>query len=584
MKKENNMKKVFAILFIITIIVSACNSSSIITPSQSVPTSIETQVPPTVTATSIPSTPTITPIPPTPTLVPESDFIKGITLNYSSHGPKIGTTGAEEVIQQYILPSGANYVALIPSCWSVNMSDTSIVCSDTFIEGGVPPVTDAELIRATQYLHSVGLRVVLKPQALIQSVHITESEAKTRYFTKDQWKAWFDSYTTFITHYAQLAEDNHVDLFVVGNEQEDNTQKEQEWRAVIAAVRNVYHGPITYAANAWQFEASHIKFWDALDYIGTNGYQFGMLPKRDPTLDDRIQAWQPYVKRLEEMSKQYGKQVIITEIGALAMQDYSLGITNGPQWIPTSYDGQEQADYYTAFFEALKDKPWLKGIILWDVETEFLQGGANDMGHTFIAKPAEQVVHKYFGGSPITPTPVPNFIEEPSGSSFLYQDILENEWSLWYEPSDTAPSKFTFPEGYQSSYSVLFPLSKYPELVLASEAPIDYISQYKWIEFYIKVGQHHPKTLLAMFEYWTPEYFTFSRKAAINSPNYIEGGQFQPGTWQRVRIPLIDFGITDQKFNQLHIMSCLPPCSFNDDKNADDVYIDNIRLVAGKSP
>jgi hypothetical protein len=282
------------------------------------------------------------------------------------------------------------------------------------------------------------------------------------------------------------------------------------------------------------------------------------------------------------MSKQYGKQVIITEIGAMSMSDFSAGVTNGYHWIPSAYDGQEQADYYAAMFEALKDKPWLKGIILWDISTEFLQGGANDIGYTFIAKPAEQVVRQYFGGLPITPTPLPNFVEEPANSFSLFEESLEDGWSLWYEPSSTAPSEFTVQDGYQSSFSVLFPLSKWLELVIAQEAPIANISQYKWIEFYIKAGTRPPKTLFAMFEYWSPEFFTLSRVVDINNPSYLEGGQYQTDTWQRVRIPLIDFGITDQDMNQIHFMNCTIPCSFNNNKNADNISIDNIRLVAGK--
>lgn len=577
---KTKIYNIIAITVILVLFFSACST-------EGSTTDLSTNTPVAQTSTITPSpeptdTPTITPLPLTPTLVPESAFIKGITLNYSSHGPRIGTTKSDEVIQQYVLPSGANYVALIPTCWSANMRDTDIVCSDKFVEGGVPPVTDDELIRTIQYLHSVGLRVVLKPQALVITVHVEESEQKNRHFNSDQWNAWFASYTTFITHYAQLAEDNQVDLFVIGNEQEDNTQKEQEWRAVIASVRDVYHGPITYAANAWEFEASRIKFWDALDYIGTNGYQFGFLSKRNPTLDDRIQAWQPYIKRLEEMSTEYGKQVIITEIGALAMKNFSTGVANGPHWIPTTYDGQEQADYYTAMFEALKDKPWLKGIILWSISTEFLQGGANDIGDTFIAKPAEQVVHQYFGGAPITPTPLPNFTEEPSYSKILFGEKLMDSWSLWYEPSSSAPPEFTAPDGYESSYSVLFPLSKWLELVIAQSDPIAYISRYKWIEFYIKTGARPPQDLFVVFEYWSPEYFTYSRVANINNPNYLESGQYKPGIWQRVRIPLIDFGITDQDFNQIHVMNCMLPCSINSNKDADNIYIDDIRLVPGK--
>ncbi len=561
-----------AILIIFTLLLNSCSTVPV----------TNAPIPSASTTTTSPApivTPTITPLPPTPTLVPETAFIKGITLNYSG-GQRLDATGAQEVIQRYIIPSGANYVALIPTCWSTNMGDTNIVCSDSPIQGGVPPVTDSELINAIQHLHSVGLRVVLKPQALVQTVIITSQELKDRHYTKAQWNAWFDSYTKFITHYAQIAEDNYVDLFVVGNEQEDNTQREQEWRDVITAVRNVYHGKITYAANAWQFEASKIKFWDVLDYIGTNGYWFGFVNKKDPTIDDMMRAWRPYVQQLEEMSKQYGKQVIITEIGARPVQGFNQGGVSDAK--ASYYDGQEQADFYSAFFGVLKDKPWLKGIILWDVNTDPLQGGPNDIAYTFIAKPAEQVVRQYFGGSPITPTPTPYFIEEPVYSKWIYQDGLENGWRPWNEPNATIVPNLSSPNGHQSSFSIRVPVSKYKELQLVYDTPHVKMSIYKWIEFYIMVGKREPTTLFVMFGYWTPQAYTFSRKVSVNNSNYIEGGQYVPATWQKVRIPLVDFGITNQIFNEFHISACDWPCSL--DPNVDDIYIDDIQLVAGKSP
>lgn len=575
------MKKVFGIPLIVIILLSACKPSDQSVPYANAPVVMASPFLPTGTATEILSTPTFTPIP-TPTLVPETAFIKGITLNYSGNGPKLGTPGAQEMIDRYIISSRANYVALIPTCWSVNMRDTRITCSSKRLEGGVPPVSDKELVDTIHYLHSVGLRVILKPQALVQTVHIAETELKERHWDKTQRKEWFDNYIVFITRYAKLAEKYQVDLLVVGNEQEDNTQYEQEWRRVIAAVREVYHGPITYAANAWGFEASGIRFWDALDYIGTNGYQFGFVSKKDPTVDDMVESWQPYLQRLEEMSKEYGKQVIITEIGALSMQDYNLGWNSAPQWVARPYDGQAQADCYTAFFEALKDKPWLKGIIVWDMDTEPLQGGTYDLGYTFIGKPAEQVVHKYFGGEPVvTPAAPPESVEDPDNSRVVYDDELAHGWIPWFEPNVLVVPDLHSSNGHESSSSIRLPLSRYRGIAIDNGlASID-MSKYKWLEFYIMVGKRQPESLLVQFEYWTPGELYHSRRVLVNDPNYIEGGQYQPDTWQRVRIPLIDLGIRDQRFTGFGINNCSWPCAL--DRNVDDVYIDDIRLVAGKS-
>ncbi len=368
---------------------------------------------------------------------------------------------------------------------------------------------------------------------------------------------------------------------MVGNEQHDNTKYEQDWRRVIAAVRDVYHGPITYAPTAFQFEASRIEFWDALDYIGTNGYKFGMVDKKSATVDDMTRHWQPYIQRLEEMSKQYGKQVIVTEIGARSMQDFNTGRTRDFMALP--YDGQGQADFYTAFFEALEGKPWLKGILLWLVSTDPLQGGANDTGFSFIAKPAEQVVRQYFGGSVITtPTARPALVEDPDNSILIYGDNLLYGWRAWNEPNATTIPDFYSSNAHQGSYSIRIPLSKYKELQLVYDTPYLRMSKFKWIEFYLMVGKKQPRSLLVWFHYWTPQAYTHSRKALVNNPDYIEGGQYQPGTWQRIRIPLVDLGITDQVINEIDIRACDWPCT--SDPSADDVYVDDIRLVAGKLP
>lgn len=569
---KTKIKNLFAVSTALALLLNACSTKELATNTPMLPTSTISSSP---EPTSIP---TNTSIPPTPTLVPETAFIKGVTLNYSGNGPKLGTTDSQEIIKQYIIPSGANYVVLVPSCWSINMSDTNIICPTTRIEGGVPPISDEELINEINYLHSIGLRVVLKPQALIQTVHISNQEPKERHWSESQWKAWFESYTEFITHYAQIAEAHQVDLFVVGNEQEDNTKKEQHWRLVISSVRNIYHGPITYAANAWSFEASRIKFWDALDYIGTNGYQFGFTGKKDPTIDEIIQAWQPYIQQLEKMSGQYDKQVIITEIGALPKEGWNSGSLREGTSAP--YDGQEQEDAFIAFFEALKNQAWLKGILVWAIDTELLQGGDYDIGYTYIGKPAEQVVRQYFNGIPIVPTIVPKFVEDPDNSNVIYGDELAHGWRPWYEPDAKITPDLQSSNGHESPSSIRLPLSKYRGIDFVYDLPFINMEKYKWLEFYILVGEHQPKNLLVQFEYWTPSEVTHSKRALVSNANYIEGNQYQPGTWQLIKIPLLDLGITNQNFTGFSISNCTHPCTI--DLTVDDVYIDDIRLVAGK--
>ena len=64
---------------------------------------------------------------------------------------------------------------------------------------------------------------------------------------------------------------------------------EQEWRRIIARVRAIYRGPVTYGANF--DEVFDVKFWDALDWIGVSAY-FPLVDDASPDRESPARAWQ----------------------------------------------------------------------------------------------------------------------------------------------------------------------------------------------------------------------------------------------------------------------------------------------------
>lgn len=92
------------------------------------------------------------------------------------------------------------------------------------------------------------------------------------------------NYEKFIVHYAELAEKNKIEIFCVGTELHKTIYKEKEWRSVIAKVKSVYKGKLTYAANFHE-EYQQIKFWDALDYIGVQAY-FSLTQSENHSLEE----------------------------------------------------------------------------------------------------------------------------------------------------------------------------------------------------------------------------------------------------------------------------------------------------------
>lgn len=563
--------KLSAAILVVVLIMASCS-----TPDEKSPPISITPLP-TASPTAV-ITPTITPLSQIPTLVPEDEFIRGVSLN--NIGLRLDSRYARQIITEHILPAGMNYVALTPTCMGRDAKDIEIACEYERVAGkSGPPVMDDELINTIQYLHSVGLRVVLKPHfLLISELENDFSGPQLGYQWNDEtWHAWFENYTVFITHYAQIAEEQQVDIFVIGNEMEYATHREEDWRNVIAAVRLVYTGPITYAANTWNFEALKVGFWDDLDFIGTNAYNYFYQPISDVSIEGMRNAWEPALQKLEALSETHGKPVLFTEFGATSKVGHNQGIAR--DWIAASYDGQAQADHYEAFFAAIQDRPWVKGVLIWDLVTEPMQGGPNDLGYSFIAKPAEAVVHQFYGGDPITSTPIPQFVEMPTESMLVYDDALSPGWKPWFEDDAKTFPDFKYPDAYSGQYSIRVAYSEYIGLWLIYDPYLN-LSKYKWLEFQIKVGEPQPKHLYAVFEDWTTGINIGSRMALVNDAKYIEGGQYLPDVWQRVRIPLIDLGLTDQNSTGFNILGCAWPCDF--DYQTADVLLDDIKLVAGE--
>jgi hypothetical protein len=163
----------------------------------------------------------------------------------------------------------------------------------------------------------------------------------------------------------------------------------------------------------------------------------------------------------------------------------------------------------------------------------------------------------------------------------IYTDGVQGNWWMWEDEGGMTLSELDYSPGHQSSTAIHVQLSKIGGITLVG-GDLDML-KYKWLEFYILVGENQPKGLVVRFNDWgadAPAYFG----AYVDDPDYIEGGEFHPGTWQRVRIPLADMGFTDQMIpytSAFSLRNCLDwPCQ--SDSIADDIYIDDIRLVAGK--
>ena len=331
----------------------------------------------------------------------------------------------------YLASVGANTVSILSTWYQDTLTSTVM-----YPHSRITP-DDAELGALIDYAHHKGLKVMLKP-------HIDPLKGWRANFAPTDPDQWFYHFKNdFILHYAQLAETHGVEIYCLGAEYDSMTaaQYEDEWLDIIASVRNVYHGKLTYAATEDKIKRHDLSvaFWRSLDYAALTVY-FNVSDDRTPSVDDVVAGWHlPEHKAfLEQWYARHGKPIIFAEIGYRSV-DYGgyqsyIGEgpngchANGPNYPACSiaYNGQGQANLYEGLMQAMGRQPWLAGIFIWQFEPragcQSITGGVGNIDYAFFGKPAGQVIHRWFGGSGSAPGLVSPDLESPLIDHFDYID------------------------------------------------------------------------------------------------------------------------------------------------------------------
>lgn len=245
--------------------------------------------------------------------------------------------------------------------------------------------SDSSLRRAIREAHRMKMSVFLMPLVYVDRVGPEEWRGTLR---PSDWGAWFAAYGKMILHYAALGRQEKVEYLCVGSELGSSEHLRTEWLSLIANVRAVYEGGLTYSANWDHLEA--VSFLDALDFAGMNAY-FELANDPDAGVEDLVTAWKAIIEDVEVWRSRSGKPLILTEVGFPSRR--------GALSDPWRYEAvgavdlgvQERA--YRAFVEAWTGYPALAGVYfyLW-----WGEGGREDGSYTPRGKPAEKVIAEWF--------------------------------------------------------------------------------------------------------------------------------------------------------------------------------------------
>ncbi len=239
---------------------------------------------------------------------------------------------------------------------------------------------DVQEIRAVvERLHSAGLRVILKPMVNVLDgtwrAFICFFDVDVR--TEPTWSLWFASYTKFQLHFARLAQEMGVEMFVVGCEMCMAQHREQEWRKLIADVRSIYTGLVTY--NADKFQEDKIDWWDACDLISSSGYY-------------PMDCWSDAFRRIEKVVTRFNKPFAFLEAGCRNVE--------GAMDRPGKHDHRgarsdlDQLQYYTALFSACESSGFVSGVCIWDWPADI--SSLSELRYCPLNRPAEKIIRAHF--------------------------------------------------------------------------------------------------------------------------------------------------------------------------------------------
>ncbi|WP_256756990.1 1,4-beta-xylanase [Cohnella sp. WQ 127256] len=304
------------------------------------------------------------------------ETVNGMTWGWTGVRGTWSSSEAEDSMRT-MNSMGVNWVAIALAAEQETPQSTSIPFREA------PTVTDEETLWAIRNAKKLGMKVCLKP--VVNCANGTW-RAHISFFQDDvpgepSWGQWFASYGEFIVHYAKIAEQENCEMLCIGCEMVQTDSREAEWRALIAEVRTVYRGLITY--NCDKYQEDRLTWWDAVDIISSSGYY-------------PINHWEFHLDRIEQMLVKWNKPFFFMEAGCPSREGSSLKPND---WsLPGGPSEEEQQVYYNAMFEACSRREWMRGFMLWDWPAKLysLEQAVHNNDYCMYGKKAETVVRDYY--------------------------------------------------------------------------------------------------------------------------------------------------------------------------------------------
>ncbi len=313
------------------------------------------------------------------------EFQKGVAFTGYTREAYNGWQAEESM--RNLKNTNATWVSLLATGYLDNVYSTVIDYSGAYTPN------DDSVVHMINYAHQLGLKVMLKPHVdLLNDPNHWRGQIGL-YYNEAAWQQWWSSYRQFILHYAGIAAATGVEQFCVGCELDGTVARAQDWRQIIAEIRQVYSGPLVYADDQVESRPEAVTFWDALDLIGQDLYPI-LTSKTNPSVSDLCYGWARLLVKIKALAEKWGKPVLITEIGYRSVQGAAQSPWDWQKEGPVDLVVQRKC--YEAGLRMVAGRPYLAGMYWWQWFPDLSIGGPDDTSFSPFGKPAERVLRLRF--------------------------------------------------------------------------------------------------------------------------------------------------------------------------------------------
>jgi hypothetical protein len=286
--------------------------------------------------------------------------LRGVTVGpiESSQQPGRGYgTAYSAALLDELVRLGVNAISITPfgRIWSLHSTEILMDFETPY------SANRAAVIEMIHQAKARGLQVLVIPHLWVES---GGWRGEIDPGSDERWAAYQQSYRNFVLAWARDAERAGADALSIGVECKSWSGRFGEyWSGLIAELRGVFRGKLTYSAN-WD-EAEDVGFWDQLDWIGVNAF-YPLATHDDASDEEYRQGASAALDRLGELSHSLRKPVVLIEIGYTTRKNAAVQPWLWPDDMQNVIvDEREQARALAALAGAAASREFVRGLYVW---------------------------------------------------------------------------------------------------------------------------------------------------------------------------------------------------------------------------